>query len=86
MASFTTTIELHDANEKDYGKLSTELKGELFKETRQYKKNGYLSRKVEYNVNGNVSLQDITGTVLKAIGKTGKQYSFTVVRNKSACN
>lgn len=86
MASFITTIELHGANEKDYQKLSAELKKELFKEGRHYNKNGYLSRKEEFSVSGNVSLQQVADTVVKAAAKTGRKYSFTIIKNKPLYN
>jgi hypothetical protein len=87
MAKFITTIELFNAEEKDYQTLQTELRRASFKETnRILKGRDNSSRKEEYNREGNVTLQDVTDAVLKAAIKTGKKYSFTIIRNKPVYN
>ena len=84
MARFITTIELFNANENDYQTLQTELKKYSF--TRRTLQTGDLPGKEEYNREGNVSLQDVTYAVLQAAYKTGKKYSFTIIRNKPVYN
>ena len=84
MARFITTIELFNADERDYQTLQTELKKYSF--TRRNLSADNLSGKEEYNREGNVSLQDVTYAVLQAAYKTGKKYSFTIIRNKPVYN
>jgi len=84
MARFITTIELFNADEKDYQTLQTELKKHSF--TRRTLQARNLPGKEEYNREGNVSLQDVTYAVLQAAYKTGKKYSFTIIRNKPVYN
>jgi L-rhamnose mutarotase len=88
MARFTTTIQLHNADEKDYQILHTELKKESFKEIRRYSAASSEVRlqKEEYNLEGNITLQDVADAVLRAAAKTGKKYSFTIIRNKPVYN
>lgn len=83
MARFTTTIELHGANEQDYKTLHTELQKESFV-IKVYKSAGAVRN--EFNREGNITLQDVTNAVLKAAAKTGKKYSFTIIRNKPVYN
>lgn len=85
MARFITTIELHNADEKDYKTLNIELKKEYFTESKAKSKK-IQPGKEEYNREGNITLQDVTGAVLRAAGKTGKKYSFTIIRNKPVYN
>jgi len=84
MARFITTIELFNADENDYQTLQTELKKHSF--TRRTLQAENLPGKEEYNREGNVSLQDVTYAVLQAAYKTGKKYSFTIIRNKPVYN
>lgn len=82
MARFITTIQLHDADEKDYKKLNNELKKKSFVETRHYTS----PRKDEYNREGNITIQDVTAAVVRAASQTGKKYSFTIIKNKPVYN
>jgi hypothetical protein len=83
MAKFITTIELHDADEKDYDKLYSELEKESFeKEKKAQKDKQDPTGKEEYKREGRVAIQEVTRSVLKAIAKTGKKYSFTIIKNK----
>jgi hypothetical protein len=87
MARFITTIELHNADESDYKRLHTELEKASFR-GKKYpgrRRDGLTGRK-EYNREGNVTLQEVTDAVLKAATKTGKKYSFTIIRNKPVYN
>lgn len=87
MARFITTIQLHNADETDYKKLHTELEKASFR-GKKYpdKRNDGLTGKIEYNREGNVTLQEVTDAVLRAAAKTGKKYSFTIIRNKPVYN
>lgn len=83
MAKFITTIELHDADEKDYDKLYSELEKESFEKRKHAAKaKEHHIGKEEYKREGKVTIQDVTKSVLKAIAKTGKKYSFTIIKNK----
>jgi hypothetical protein len=86
MARFITTIRLHDAAAKDYEKLNEELVKYSFKGTGNKKEDKEEPGKIEYNREGNVTLQEVTDAVLKAAGSTGKKYSFTIIRNKPVYN
>jgi hypothetical protein len=81
MTKFTTTIQLLDATEKDYNNLHQELEKQSFKEKKKESKN-YVTLERQYKKEGNVSIQDVTGSILKAAYKTGKQFSFTIIKNK----
>ena len=38
---------------------------------------------VEYNYWGNISLKDVADAVVRAVRKTGRDYSFTIMKDKS---
>ena len=86
MARFITTIQLHDADEKDYKQLNNELRKKSFIETKRYESPnnavGTSPVKKEYNREGNITLQDVMAAVVNAAKRTGKRYSFTIIRNK----
>jgi hypothetical protein len=87
MPKFITTIQLHDAEEKDYKQLNTELKRKSFisiNELSATEKSK--ARKEVFNREGNVTLQDVTDAVVRAAANTGKRYSFTIIRNKPVYN
>jgi hypothetical protein len=88
MPRFITTIQLYNADEKDYQTLHSELKKASFIEVKRSSGKSKLSsnEKEEYNREGNITLQDVTDAVLKAAVKTGKKYSFTIIRNKPIYN
>lgn len=88
MAKFTTTIELYGASEQDYNTLHSELQKRSFVAAKgnSAKEKPASPRKDEFNREGNISIEDVTDAVLRAAGKTGKKYSFTIIKNKSACN
>lgn len=87
MARFITTIQLFNAAEADYETLNTELVKQSFKGIRDIsKQKDKVREEIKYNREGNVSLQEVTDAVLKAAEKTGKKYSFTIIRNKPVYN
>jgi hypothetical protein len=42
--------------------------------------------KETFDREGNITIQDVTDAVLRAASKTGKKYSFTIIRNKPVYN
>ncbi|MFT3933687.1 MAG: hypothetical protein QM726_08745 [Chitinophagaceae bacterium] len=84
MAKFTTRIELLKAEEKDYDTLQQEIA----KEATTGKKKKWLVKPVklkrgEFSYLGNLTLNDVTDAVLKAVRKTGRDYSFTIMKAKT---
>jgi hypothetical protein len=83
MAKFITTIKLQAAGETDYDRLYTELEKESFRENKiPPVKNVHHFGRREYKREGNITLQEVTAVVLKAAARTGKEYSFTIIRDK----
>jgi len=83
MAKFITTIQLQDAEEKDYDSLCKGLEKESFKsEKHAGKSKAYITEKGAFSKEGKVTLQEVTGIVLKAVAKIGKKYSFFVIKDK----
>lgn len=83
MRSFLTSISLNDAVGSDYEHLDIEMEKERFKRRAvtaavpvQRTEKGR-----EYDYLG-VSIQDVTAAAYRAARKTGKQYRFTVVKQK----
>lgn len=84
MPTFVTTIQLHDADESDYDKLYNELaKSSTKKGKDAVKSKGYITDKIEYKQKGDVTIQEVTDMVFRAVTKTGKKYSFTITRNNT---
>ena len=85
MARFTTRIQLQEANENDYINLQSELERESFRSIKKLpeKSNVRIAANGEFNLEGNITIQEITNVVVKAAAKTGKQYSFTIIKNKN---
>jgi hypothetical protein len=83
MAKFITHIQLHKADEKDYEKLDSEMEKAAFhlKKTYVPGKTAVVKRG-EYNCAGNISFKDVADAVYRAIKKTGRDYSFTIMKNK----
>ena len=84
MPNFITRIELEAASQKDFQKLEEEMKKAAFKDV---KKNNSRSRQpmtnpVEFNCNGNFTLLEVTDATAKAARKTGRNYSFTVIKER----
>jgi hypothetical protein len=85
MAKFITSISLIEATERDYAKLSQELKKYFFNpagKSASAKSKESASTAV-YNSPDNKSLLDTTTTVSRAASATGKKFSFTVIREKT---
>ncbi|HWK07522.1 MAG TPA: hypothetical protein VNS58_28010 [Puia sp.] len=84
MAKFITRVQLQEAQQTDIEKLDIEMERESF--TRVDKPRDAdkkrLSNPIEYNLHSNISLLDVNGAVSRAANRTGKKYSFTVIREK----
>ncbi len=85
MAKFITSIKLVEASERDYAKLSQELKKYFFNpaaKTGSGKTKAPASAAV-FNSSDNQNLLDATTAVSRAAATTGKKFSFTVIRDKT---
>jgi len=84
MAKYITTIELNGANEKDFEQLNSALEQESFKGVGpvSFKSNDLLTQKAEYKRVGNITLQDVSRTVLRILSRIDKKYSFTIIKSK----
>jgi hypothetical protein len=88
MTRFIINISLHGAGDTDYEKLQVEMKKESFTCIKNHpeKGRGYLLRICEFTRRGSLTLKDITDAAFRAARKTGKEYSFTVIKDKFATN
>jgi hypothetical protein len=84
MAKFITSIKLQEATERDYAKLSQELKKYLFSPAGKSGsgKPTESTASVTYNSTDNKSLLDTTKAISRAAANTGRKFSFTVIREK----
>jgi hypothetical protein len=86
MRKYITRVQLKDAEHNDYERLDTEMKKERFSRVKMQKAatkdNPVRSR--EYNFQGGITLQQVTAAAYRAASKTGKKYSFTVMKEKAA--
>ena len=84
MAKFITRVQLEGALQTDFEKLDIEMERESF--TRVDKPRDASKKRpsnpIEYNLNSNISLLDVNGAVARAANRTGKKYSFTVIKEK----
>ncbi len=81
MPSFITRIELQSASQKDLQKLEEEMKKAAFKDVKKSGPQMPFNNILEFNRNGN-SLLEVTGAAAKAARKTGRNYSFTVIKER----
>lgn len=82
MPNFITRIELQSANQTDYQKLAEEMKKGHFSTTRKMSRRQPQPSPAEFTCHGNYTLLEVTDATVKAARKTGKPYSFTVIREK----
>jgi len=80
MAKFITSINLQEATERDYAKLSQELKKYFFSPANRPGKSG---SSLVFNSAESKSLLDTTTAVTRAAATTGRKFSFTVIREKA---
>ena len=78
MTTFTTRIQLHNADGNDFKKLVAEMKKEAFVSN----KASVVETKAEFSYKGTQLIKDVIAAVLRAAVKTGKQFSFTVMKDK----
>ena len=87
MAKFITRVQLLQADEKDYEKLNTEMEKAPFHLKKKPAPGKSMAvKKGEYNFAGNITLKEVADVVYKAIKKTGRDYSFTIMKNKGSYN
>jgi hypothetical protein len=76
--SFTTRVELHQANEDDYRLLNNKLKKAAFIAAKGNGNTGNLT----FRKKGNVEIKVVIDAVINAAAATGKKFSFTVMKDK----
>jgi hypothetical protein len=84
MARFITRVQLEAAQQTDFEKLDLEMERESFTRVDKPRDAGKNrpSAPIEYNLNGNISILDVNGAVARAANRTGKKYSYTVIKEK----
>jgi len=88
MALYRTNIVLHNAANTDYLLLDQELKSQQFspeqnQQAEDANKNSGTFLRIRYFREGNLALQEVVDEVKRAASKTGKEFSFTVLKNKN---
>jgi hypothetical protein len=81
MPKFVTHIRLLNADHKDYQVLQQEMKKELLGLVKANVSQAVLKRlkRVEYALEGDISLSDATDATWRAARRTGKKYAFTII-------
>lgn len=84
MTTYKTNIRLSNAGEQDYERLDKEMESELFHKLHcsdiSVKQLAEWGR--EYHYRGGGSLQQITAAAYQAAHNTGKEYRFTIIKQK----
>jgi hypothetical protein len=85
MRKYITRVQLKDAEHNDYERLDSEMKKEQFSRAKVQNAATKDSsvRPREYNFQGGITLQQVTAAAYRAASKTGKKYSFTVMKEKA---
>lgn len=84
MPLYRTNIVLHKAANEDYVLLDQELRSQQFspeKKLQGSNSNAFL--RIRYFREGSLGLQDVVNEIKRAASKTGKEFSFTVLRSKN---
>lgn len=83
MATFTTRVELHYANDDDYETLHAAMEKEGFSRT-VVSDDGitYHLPTAEYNRSGNLTRKQVLDSAKKASVKTGRSYSVLVTESR----
>lgn len=82
MPSFTTRVELHDADSDDYTKLHKEMRKEGFSRTVTGKSDReYQLQPGEYDYYGDDSRQEVLGKAKSAAGEVKGSYSVLVTKS-----
>jgi uncharacterized protein YajQ (UPF0234 family) len=79
MTTFTARVELHSATPTDYKNLYTEMQKETFIAASKQVQEG----NVEFKYKSQDSIQQVIDAVLRAAARTGKKFSFTVMKDKN---
>jgi len=86
MKKYITRVRLKDAGQNDYEKLDSEMEKEHFAKIKLQKAaaKGNPLQPGEYSFQGGITIQQVTAAAYRAASKTGKKYSFTVMKEKAA--
>jgi hypothetical protein len=79
MNTFTARVELHSANPSDYSNLYTEMQKESLVAVGPKVEAG----NVEFKSKDKISINEVIDAVVRAASKTGKKFSFTVMKDKN---
>ena len=79
MNTFTARVELHSANATDYTNLYTEMQKESLVAAGPKAERG----NVEFKSKNKSSINEVIDAVVRAAYKTGKKFSFTVMKDKN---
>jgi hypothetical protein len=84
MNTYRTSVRIKDAQTSDYERLDNEMAKHLFARVVVSGKSPVPNNTAErqYDYRGSTSLQDVTAAAYQAARKVGKEYSFTVIRQK----
>ena len=87
MAKYIASIELYNANKKDYERLNKEFQKEKFTgEQHAAKSEAYITSKKVFSIEGKITLLQINQVIAKIISRIGKPYSFFVLKDKHIVN
>lgn len=79
MSTFTARVELHNAIPTDYTKLYAEMQQESLVAAGAKAESG----NIEFKSNDRLSIREVIDAVVRAASKTGKKFSFTVMKDKN---
>jgi hypothetical protein len=79
MSTFTARVELHSANPTDYNNLYAEMQKESLVAAGAKAESG----NIEFKSKDKISISEVIDAVVRAASKTGKKFSFTVMKDKN---
>jgi hypothetical protein len=79
MNTFTARVELQNANPDDYTRLYAEMQKESFVAVGAKAQAG----NVEFKIKNRISINEVIDAVVRSASKTGKKFSFTVMKDKN---
>ena len=82
MTNFIASVELQQAGTEDYRQLIQGMKQQSFVADNNNKTSGNLT----FRLRSGKEIKDVIDTVLKLAAATGKQFSFTVMKDKHKDN
>ena len=87
MARFVTSIQLHKADDNDYKTLDIEMEKASFHLKRSTAPGKTpVAKRGAYNCAGNISFNEVADAVYRAVKKTGRDYSFTILNSQGKFN